>query len=381
MESGDTKAGRRRVVKSDLVHGAGNPRFALSVSDPQPVSSVAPLWRTTAQVATIGMFVIFLIIALSLARSIMLPLTSAFVVTMMLGPISGRAERYGVPSLITAIVLWLAVIGIFYGVIVLLAAPVVDWLGKTPDIGRNIEDKLHVLDGPLAVLQGLRDALLPGDKKGSIGVDIMAFVQPAFQVVTPAIGQIFIFFGTLFFMLFGRSQLRRVLVAFFDEREARLRMLKIMNDVEHNMTGYLSVVAMINIVVGVGGGVIAWLTGLPDPVAWAVLAFILNFIPYIGALIIEAAMFLVGLVAFSTLTHAFIAPLLFLALGTLEGHFITPSIMGRRLTLNPLTVFLSLVFWTWLWGPIGAFLAVPLLIMAMVVIDHLFPESERGLPA
>ena len=215
----------------------------------------------------------------------------------------------------------------------------------------------------------------------SIGVDIMAFVQPAFQVVTPAIGQIFIFFGTLFFMLFGRSQLRRVLVAFFDEREARLRMLKIMNDVEHNMTGYLSVVAMINIVVGVGGGVIAWLTGLPDPVAWAVLAFILNFIPYIGALIIEAAMFLVGLVAFSTLTHAFIAPLLFLALGTLEGHFITPSIMGRRLTLNPLTVFLSLVFWTWLWGPIGAFLAVPLLIMALVVIDHLFPESERGLPA
>jgi predicted PurR-regulated permease PerM len=73
--------------------------------------------------------------------------------------------------------------------------------------------------------------------------------------------------------------------------------------------------------------------------------------------------------------------LLFLALATLEGHFVTPSIIGHRLTLNPLTVFLSLVFWTWLWGPVGAFLAVPLLIMALVVVDHLFPEDEPELPA
>jgi len=86
-------------------------------------------------------------------------------------------------------------------------------------------------------------------------------------------------------------------------------------------------------------------------------------------------------VTFSTLTQALVAPLLFLALATLEGHFITPSIMGRRLTLNPLIVFLSLVFWTWLWGPVGAFLAVPLLIVVMVVADHLFPQDEPELPA
>jgi predicted PurR-regulated permease PerM len=154
-----------------------------------------------------------------------------------------------------------------------------------------------------------------------------------------------------------------------------------MNDIEQNLTGYLSIVAVINVAVGICGGVAAWVAGLPDPVAWAVLGFILNFIPYIGALIMEAALFMVGLVTFPTLTQALIAPLLFLALATLEGHFITPSIMGRTLTLNPLTVFLSLIFWTWLWGPIGAFLAVPLLIMALVVIDHLFPEDSRELPA
>lgn len=379
MEASRTKAGQRREAPN-----AGQDRkaarFALAVSDPKPVTEVALIWRTAAQSATIGMFIILFVVALSLARPVMLPVASAFVVTMMLGPLSARAERYRVPSLITAIVLWLLVILVFYGVIVLLAAPVVDWIGKAPEIGRNIQEKLHVLDRPLLVLQDLRDALLPSDKKGSLGVDIMAFIQPAILVVTPAIGQILIFFGSLFFMLLGRTQLRRVLIAFFDEREARLRTIKIMNDIEHNLTGYLSVVALINIGIGICGGFAAWVTGLPDPVAWGVLAFILNFIPYIGALMMEAALFAVGLVSFATLAHALVAPLIFLGLATLEGHFITPAVIGRRLTLNPLTVFLSLVFWTWLWGPVGAFLAVPLLIMALVVIDHLFPENEPELP-
>jgi len=380
MEAGNTRAKPRRTEKVAIPRGMREPGFSLAVTDPQPIPEVARFWRTAAQSATIGMFIILLVVALSLARPVLLPVASAFVVTMMLGPLSARAERYKIPSLVSAIVLWLLVIAVCYGVIILLGAPAVDWIGKAPEIGRSVQEKLHVLDRPLAALQEIRDALLPSDKKGSLGVDIMSFVQPALLVVTPAIGQTFIFFGTLFFMLLGRSQLRRVVVAFFDEREARLRTLKIMNDIEHNLTGYLSVVAVINVAVGICGGVAAWVAGLPDPLAWAVLGFILNFIPYIGALIVEVAMFMVGLVTFPTLTHALLAPLLFLALATLEGHFVTPSIIGHRLTLNPLTVFLSLVFWTWLWGPVGAFLAVPLLIMALVVIGHLFREDEPDLP-
>ena len=110
------------------------------------------------------------------------------------------------------------------------------------------------------------------------------------------------------------------------------------------------------------------------------LAFVLNFIPYIGALIMEVVLLAVGLVTFPTLAHALIAPVLYFAFTTLEGYFITPSIMGRRLTLMPLTVFLSLIFWTWLWGPVGAFLAVPLLVVGLVAIQHLFPRDVRVLP-
>jgi predicted PurR-regulated permease PerM len=94
----------------------------------------------------------------------------------------------------------------------------------------------------------------------------------------------------------------------------------------------------------------------------------------------ELILLALGLVSFPTLSHALIAPLLYLAFTTLEGHFITPGIMGRRLTLNPLIVFLSLVFWTWLWGPIGAFLAVPILIVLLVISSHVFPKSALSLP-
>jgi predicted PurR-regulated permease PerM len=357
-------------------------RVGLGVNDPQPVAAVSGVWRTTSQAATIGIFVIILIAALELARPLLLPLVSAFVVTMMLGPLSARAERAGIPSLITAIVLWLLVIAVTYGVIVLLAGPAIDWAGKAPDIARNLQEKLRVIERPLTMMQNLRNALLPGDQgKGGMGLDIVSFAQPVFSIVTPAIGELLIFFGALFFMLMGRTKLRRVVVALFEDRDARLRTLKIMNDIEHNLTGYLSTVAVINFAVGVAAAVIAWAVGLPDPVAWAILAFILNFLPYIGALLMELALFLVGLVTFPTLTHALLAPALFLLFATAEGHFITPSVIGRRLTLNPLTVFVSLVFWSWLWGPVGAFLAVPLLIMGLVAVTHLFPSDEPVLPS
>jgi predicted PurR-regulated permease PerM len=378
----EIKEGRpaARESRADTRQFARERRPLLEINDPSPVAHVSTVWRTASQAATIGIFVILLIAGLDIARALLLPATSAFVVGMMLGPLSARAKAYGIPSVITAIVLWLAVIGVFYGVIALLAAPAMDWIKQAPDIGRNIKEKLQVFDQPLASLKDLRNAILPDTGNSSFGFDIANVVQPMLIIVTPAIGQIFVFFGTLFFFLLGRARLRHVLIAFFENRDSRLRTLKILNDIEHNLTNYLSVVALINLCVGIAATLITYFVGLPNAIAWGVLAFILNFIPYIGALMMEGVLLAVGLVTFPTLTHALIAPLLYLGFSTLEGHFITPSIMGRRLTLNPLTVFLALIFWTWLWGPMGAFLAVPLLIVALVATTHLFPQDEPTLP-
>jgi predicted PurR-regulated permease PerM len=110
------------------------------------------------------------------------------------------------------------------------------------------------------------------------------------------------------------------------------------------------------------------------------LAALLNYVPYVGPAVMVLALFGIGLVTFPSLGQAFIAPIGFIAVTTLEGHFVTPTIVGRRLTLNPLLVFLALAFWTWLWGPIGAFLAVPLSIIGLVIVNHLFPSEDVRLP-
>jgi predicted PurR-regulated permease PerM len=353
-------------------------RGALGEEEKPP--EVTTTMSLTAHGAVIGIFTLALIAALSVGRPILVPAVSAFVITLMLGPLTARAERLGIPNVATAFALWLLVLIVVYGLLALLAAPVVEWIGKAPEIGRNVQQKLEVLNGPIASLQELRNALLPSGSDAGLGVDLVAFVKPVVEVVAPGIGQMLIFFGSLFFMLVGRRQMRHMMVALVRSRDSKLSVLKILNDAEHDLTSYLSTIALINVCVGIGAGAIAYGTGMPSPIAWAVLGFILNFIPYIGALLMELAMFLVGLVAFQTLGHALIPPLLYLAMGTLEGHFITPGIMGRQLTLHPLTVFLSLVFWTWLWGPIGAFLAVPLLIIGVVAIEQIFPREEPALP-
>jgi predicted PurR-regulated permease PerM len=371
---------RLRMNKSDDGQKNLQRRSLAALNEPMPLSKLTRLWRLSAQAATIGIFIILLVWALYVARPILLPATSAFVVMMMLGPLSRRAERFGVPAVLTAIALWLVVVVVFYGLLILLAVPVVSWIGRASEIGSNIQSKLHLLERPLREMQSLRDALLPSNTKSNIGVDIVNFVQPIVSIVVPGIGQILIFFGALFFMLLGRNQVRRVVVALFNNRDAKLRALKIMNGIEHNLTRYLSVVTAINFCIGIGAGLIAWATGLPDPVAWAMLGFVLNYLPYIGALLMEASLFLVGLVTFPTLVPAIIPPLLYLGLATLEGHFITPALVGQQLTLNPLLVFLSLVFWAWLWGPVGAFLSAPLLIVGLVVAGHLFPHEEPQLP-
>ena len=363
---------------TDTYVEAGRP-LGLAAEAPEAFPTFA-LRQASAQFAVVGIFLILLIAALSMARPVLLPVTAAFVVTMMLGPLSVQADRHKVPKVVTAIVLWLLVVGMFYGLIMLLAAPVVDWVGKAPEISRNIQDKLRLFDGPIAALRDLRNALLPSDTGKDVGFDIMSIVQPAVSIVTPAIGQLVIFFGALFFMLLGRKALRHETVALFHTRNARLMMLKILNEIERNLTGYLSIVTVINASMGVLGGLIAWAVGLPDPVAWGVLAFVLNFVPYLGPLLVEVAMLMVGLVSFPTLTHAAIAPLLYLAFTTIEGEFVTPGAVGRKFTLNPLMVFLALVFWSWLWGPVGAFLATPLLIMGLAAFVHLFPKDEPELP-
>jgi predicted PurR-regulated permease PerM len=240
-----------------------------------------------------------------------------------------------------------------------------------------------VFEYPISVFHDIKNAVMPSTGTGqtvSVEANPAEMVGSALAAITPAISQFVLFFGTLVFFLATSSTLRQKLIIAFWTRDARLRMMRIWNDIEENLVSYVGLVTLINLALGTLTTAMLYLVGFPNPVTFGLLTVALNYVPYIGPAIIAVVLFCVGLVAMPSLGQALLAPALFVAIATVEGHFITPSIVGRRLTMSPFLVFLALAFWTWLWGPIGAFLAVPLLIVSFVVLGHLVPRDETTLP-
>jgi predicted PurR-regulated permease PerM len=361
----------------DYIRATKERRLALDINDPQPLADSQSLWQSAGRAATVGIFLLLIGAVLYVGRAILLPIFAAAVVAMTLAPVIRFAQKRGISPWITALAIVafaLAALGI---AAVAMAGPVSEWIARAPEIGATIKERLSVLDAPLAALRELERSFFGSNNATSPPPNI---VLPAVAFVTPAAGELLLFFGAMVFFLVGQGALRAQFIAMFSVRESKLRALKILNDIEHNLTGYLTVVTMINAALGAIVAIGAWLLGFPSPVIFGVVAAVLNYVPYVGPAVMVVALFGVGLITFPSLGHALIAPLAFVTLTTAEGHFITPTIVGRRLTLNPLLVFLALAFWTWMWGPIGAFLAVPISIIGLVVANHLFPATEGHLP-
>ena len=361
----------------DYIRAKREVRHALVISDPQPVDSVKNMWASAGQAAVVGIFLLLFGAFLYIGRAILLPVLAAAVISLTLAPLVKAAKRYGISPWLTALVILAFGLGALSLLATALAGPVSQWIGRAPEIGATIQQKLSVLDQPLAALHELEGSLFGGN---GLGVSAPSVVLPVVAFLTPAAGELLLFFVTLFFFLVGQMELRNQAVAMFANRDSKLRFLKIMHDIERNLAGYLTVVTIINAAVGIIVAVGAWLVGLPSPAIFGLLAALLNYVPYIGPAVMVVALFGVGLVTFPSLSHAFIAPLGLIAVTTTEGHFVTPTIIGRRLTLNPLLVFLALAFWTWMWGPFGAVLAVPFSIVGLVVFNHLVPAEEVKLP-
>jgi predicted PurR-regulated permease PerM len=308
---------------------------------------------------------------------------AGLIVGITLAPAVNLGSRLSIPQPVSAMLVVLSVVSVIGLLITFFAAPLTEWIARAPEIGAAVKGKLRVLDYPIAVLHDIKNAIMPAATTGqtvSVEANAAEIVGAALAAITPAIGQFIVFFGTLVFFLATNASLRQQLVIAFVTRDARLRMLRIWNDIEENLVGYVGVVTAINVALGVVTTVMLYLVGFPNPVTFGLLTLVLNYIPYIGPAMVALVLFGVGVVAMPSLAHAALAPALFVAIATVEGHFITPSIVGRRLTISPFLVFLALAFWTWLWGPIGAFLAMPLLIMSFVVLGHLLPREEGTLP-
>jgi predicted PurR-regulated permease PerM len=318
---------------------------------------------------------------LHFGHAFIVPILAAVVVGATFAPLIGKATELGIPRWLSATILVLLLLAAAGIAVTQLAGPVTALIGRAPDIGIAIKQKLYVLDWPLAALREVQDAIAPSEP-GTVQVarGWTELFAPVVAVVTPAASQLVVFAVTFLFYLISEIEVRNFLISAMPSREAKLRVIRISRDIGYNLTSYLAIVSVINLGLGAVVALGTWLLGFPYPLVFGLLAALLNYIPYVGAALVTVILFGVGLAVFPSLGAALIAPLGFVAVATVEGQLIKPMIVGQRLTLSPLAVFINLAFWTWLWGPVGTFLADPLSIIALVVISHLFPQDDAKLP-
>jgi predicted PurR-regulated permease PerM len=357
-----------------------------AVGTPLPDSDVErpPVIRRTELVAfaLISLLLISVVAVLYIAKAFFLPVVAAFVVGTMLSPAAGFLERLRIPRALSAVLIVSSVGAAVTFMVGLIASPVMEWRTRLPELGAQLRDKLHIFDRPLALWQELQNMVGGSDAftVATFRMPQFEWVQPALEFLSPTFTEFLLFFATLILFIASWRDLRRALIMTFTGHESRLRTLRILNAIEENLGAYLLTVTMINLGVGAATGLICALAGMPNPAGLGALAATLNYLPIIGPIAMFVILTLVGLIAFSTIGAGLIAPMAFVGLTFLEGHFITPTIIGRRLELNGLAVFVALAFWTWLWGPMGGFLSSPLLIVALILRDHLASPTSPQLP-
>ncbi len=349
---------------------------------PDSKSDLPPVIRRTELVAfsLAGLLLIAVTAVLYVGKPFFLPVVMAFVTGTMLSPAATFLERQRVPRSLGAVLIVIAVSAVVTFVFALIAAPAMEWSTRLPELGVRLRDKLHLFDRPLTLWQELQAMVGGSEGLPSFQMPKFEWVQPTLEFLSPTFTEFLLFFATLILFIASWRDLRRALIMTFSDRNARLRTLRILNEIEVHLGNYLLTVTVINIGVGVATGIVCALTGMPNPAGLGALAATLNFIPIIGPIAMFVVLVVIGLIAFPTIGSGLMAALAFGGLTFLEGHFVTPTIIGRRLALNALAVFLALAFWTWLWGPMGAFLSSPLLIVALILKEHLAPADSPQLP-
>jgi predicted PurR-regulated permease PerM len=182
----------------------------------------------------------------------------------------------------------------------------------------------------------------------------------------------------LYFLLASGDLFLRKLVRVLPRLSDKKAAIEIARDMEDQFSKYLVTMTLINVGLGLAVGGAMRLAGMPNPVLWGVAAAVTNFVPYLGPVVTLSMIALVSLLTFEDMGRALVAPGLYLGLNAIEGYLVTPMLLGRRLLLNPVVIFLGIIFWGWLWGIPGALLAVPILVSFKIFCDHIQPLSPIG---
>lgn len=354
-----------------------------------PVSSEAvmpPELPRMADIRTIflaGIFILMLLATMKVASEIIMPVVLAFVLKLVLHPVSRRVEKLGLPRKLASI---LILAGFFGGIVVFgmsLTKPASTWADKVPESISQIKERLNFIKKPVENTQkilGQAEDLTKADGQKVMPVAMQGtrLSDRVFDGTQAFASGLFTTILILFFLLAsGDTFLRRIveiLPRFKDKRQA----VDISQRIENDISAYLLTISTMNAMVGICAGLIMWAYGIGDAILWGTLAFLLNYVPVIGPIVCLVIFTALGLLTTPTLWDAMQPVALYMLVHVLEGSFVTPTLLAKRFTLNPVLVILALVFWYWMWGFVGAILAVPMLAIFKIICDNIQSLNAIG---
>jgi predicted PurR-regulated permease PerM len=328
-----------------------------------------------------GILLLLVLYTLKLGSDFFVPVMLAFLLSFLFAPLVRSLHQLYVPLSLGAAVVLLMFIGTLTLGIYQLAVPASGWMTKLPQAARQLEFKLGDLKQTfrdfskasreverITNLDSAGSAQQVEVKKSRVGEFLLGQTH-AFLVGAS------IMFILLFFLLASGDMFLRRLVTVLPRFEDKRVAVEISRQIEHDVSKYLLAITLINVGFGTAVGISMYFLGMPNPLLWGVMAGLLRFIPYLGAIIGMSIVTLVALVTMDQLTFILLVPTSYLGLNLLEEYLLFPFIIGHRLLLNPVIIFLWVTFWGWLWGVPGALMAVPLLAIFKIVCDHIEPLS------
>ena len=330
-----------------------------------------------------GLFALAVFAALYVARSVILPIVLAFVLKLLLQPAVKLLERAHLPRPVGALFVILLAAGVLGGLVAALSKPATTWAERLPEGLPRLEAHLVVLKHPIEFLQKIiqqaEQATQAPGQRDSIAVRRDSGLSSTIFAGTRTVADGF--FTTvlvLYFLLVSGDTFLRRLVEVMPKFSDKRQVVDIFRQIEDDISAYLVTITAMNAAVGLLTAAAMYFCGLGDPLLWGAIAFLLNYIPMLGPLFGIGTFLLAGLLTFDSLWWALLPPALYLGIHLIEGETLTPMLIARRFTLNPVLVILSLVFWFWMWGVPGAILAVPLLAIFKIICDRVRPLMALG---
>jgi predicted PurR-regulated permease PerM len=347
-------------------------------AQPRDISEL-PEAITSLQVRSIaltGIFLLSVFYTLKLASGFFIPVVLAMLLSFLFASTIRTLQRFWIPAPIGAVLVVACLLGAVGVGIYRLALPAQDWMGKLPAAARQIEGKLK------DVKQSVRQVTKAGQEVDRLTQLETGEKTQKVEVRKPSLGESLleptqdilvgagIVLVLLFFLLASGDLFLRKLVTVLPRLEDKKTAVEISRQIEHDISTYLLAVTFVNAVFGLAVAVAMFFLGMPNPLLWGVMAGLLHFIPFLGAVIGISVVTLVAAVTLNGIGAILLVPAAYFFLNVLEEYVVLPHVLGRRLMLNPVIVLVWLIFWTWLWSVPGALMAVPLLAIVKIICDH-----------